>query len=404
MFKVSVRYLIEKSAFCKKRIMRSRFLVFGIAGMEAFAASMVGFFFPIFFRDQLGLSGAQIGMLYAAGSATAFLIILPIGFINDRIQSRRLVSASLLLMFIAYTLLPSAKTFWQVMPMFVLLTFGGILLVVSMESLLHKARITENKGVYYGGYNALKEVGIGAGMILGGILLSRLSFGSVFQINSILYSFLFLLTFLLPSVQLGEVTMAHYKKDIFHPSVLVFLFILFIFALHFGAELTAYSLFLQENLGLAREHMGLYMACELGAMVVTSVIVGRLIDKKHISVPWLFYCGMLISGLTQIAMTVPDLFSSVVARTIHGVGDGLMIAFLFLGVSQFFEKERIGGNNGIASFTIKLGIICGALFFGPLGEAVGYHMPFIVSGGLEVLGLLIFLMFLRKKFAYAKNG
>ncbi len=378
----------------------TRLQIISLGGIEAFAGAMLMFFFPLFFKEQLGLSGAQIGLLYALGSATGFLTILPIGFINDKLHCRRLIISGLALSFVSYLILPYITTFQGIMFAFIGLSLGFTLFIISIESLLHKVRESENRGLYYGTYNATKSSGVALGMIAGGIILSQLNFTTVFNINAVIYGAMIFLALFLPSTKLGKVQFAEYKKDILNSNVLIFLFIIFIFALHFGAESTSYGLFLQENLHLSKFHMGLYMAGELGAMVLTSILLGKAVDKKKISILTVFIIGVALSGLTHIFMTVPVVWFSFLMRFIHGVGDGAMFIFIFIGVSKFFEKERLGGNKGVVEFAIKAGVIAGALIFGPLGEIGGYHLPLIYSGALEIFGLLIFLIFLRKRFNF----
>ena len=97
----------------------TRLQIITLGGIEAFAGAMLMFFFPLFFKEQLGLSGAQIGLLYALGSATGFLTILPIGFINDKLHCRRLVISGLVLSFVSYLILPYITTFQGILFAFV---------------------------------------------------------------------------------------------------------------------------------------------------------------------------------------------------------------------------------------------------------------------------------------------
>lgn len=379
---------------------RNYFPIVGLSTLEGFAAAMLTFFFPLFFKNEMGFSGAQIGWLYALGSATAFFTILPVGFINDKLQGRKLGMLGVLLICIGYILIPHMTQFSQIVMIFMTFSFGNTLFYLSIDSLIHKVRETEKRGQYYGAYNAMHISGVGLGMITGGALLNILSFDAVFHISAVLYGIMVLGSFALPPIKIGKVALVQYSKDIFRTDVLIFLFILFAFSLHFGAESTSYGLFLRENLGLSRFHMGLYMAGEAAALAIASITFGKAIDRGKIGIIHVFIIGMILSGVTHISMTTSNITLSFLSRTVHGVGDGAMFVFLFLGVSKFFEKERLGGNNGITSFIIKVGVITGSLIFGPLGASMGYQFPLIYSGTMEIMGVVIFLLFLRKKFAF----
>jgi MFS family permease len=61
--------------------------------------------------------------------------------------------------------------------------------------------------------------------------------------------------------------------------------------------------------------------------------------------------------------------------------------YLMVGMQRYFPLERVGGTSGVVLTVTIAGRLLGALIFGPMGEHLGYHYPFILSGILTLLCL-----------------
>jgi MFS family permease len=89
-------------------------------------------------------------------------------------------------------------------------------------------------------------------------------------------------------------------------------------------------------------------------------------------------------------------FSGALAvRLLHVVGDSAYLIAQRIAISNLFTPTRIGGNIGILNTTTTFGAFVGALIS---GIVPGYVYPFVVSGGLSLLGALIFF-FLKPDFS-----
>ena len=184
-------------------------------------------------------------------------------------------------------------------------------------------------------------------------------------------------------------TLREYLDDLRGPGVVGFWVWLFLFSLHWGAEMTSYGLFLREDLGLTLTGMGWYMGIEFVIIAATCLWAGprcdRGLDPRRLAM-----AGLVVSGLGQVFMCVPVLWFSVLCRALHGVGDGLIVIVMYLGIERLFDRSRIGGHNSAVNLVMMTGSFAGALASGPAGECFGYEVPLIATGVL-VAGLAFFL-------------
>ena len=178
------------------------------------------------------------------------------------------------------------------------------------------------------------------------------------------------------------------------PKVFGFILWLFLFSLHWGAEVTCYGLFLSHRLGLSMTGMGWYMGFEFLALALTCLWAGprcdRGADPKTMAI-----AGLIISGTGQMLMCIPVLWLSVLCRAFHGVGDGLIFMVMYTGIARLFIPSRVGGHNSALSLVMMTGMFAGSLVFSPLGERFGYEIPLIITGAL--VGVLAFPIFYAGK-------
>lgn len=345
--------------------------------------------------DNIGLTGSQIGMIFAIGILTSILTILPSGLSNDRIKSKHLVFTALILMGIMYGGISVAKTFFPIVILSLIGGMGTTLYTSSSDSLFYKTTNKENIQQKLNLFHGLNYLMIGIGMIVSGFLLeNNISFEKLFGAFSITFFLMAIisLTFL-PSTATASFKLIHYKKDLLRPKVLSFILILFLFAIHFGAESTSYGLFLSKTLSLNRFQMGLYMGVAIIVMAITVRIISKNLHKWKTQN--ILLAGLFISGSGHILITVQNPIISALFRIYHEIGDASMFFFLYYGIAKLFDLKRIGGNASIFSLTGTLGGALGAIVFGPMGSTYGYQYPLVISGITSLISFLLTLKFLK---------
>lgn len=342
----------------------------------------VYFFLPLHLKNNLQFSGLQIGLLYAAASLNALVVTFPLGVAGDRYPLLLILRGALLLSGLCLWGLGHLTDFLPFLVAFWGFGLGLHAFRIALDTLIFKSTTTDTVRVL-ARYNAWRMAGMMTGTLLGGLLFYRLGFAPSLMILALAPLLMLPATFRLPPLAVHHSPLWQYGRDFCHRPVLFFATWLFLFCLHWGAETTSYGLFLQENLGLTPQGMGLYMATEFGVLAVTVYVYGRSWHGRMSPLAFLSL-ALLTSGLGHILMTIPVVWISLSWRLVHGFGDALILMESYTTIARLFHVERIGGNSSLISLVSVSGSFAGALLFGPLGAACGYQWPLIISGTISL--------------------
>ena len=360
---------------------------------HTFATAVTTFFMAVYFKDGLGFSGNQIGILFSAQAVTGMLAAIPAGIGNDRFSSRNLIIAGLLAQAACFFLMAFIKTFLTFAAVFFLCSLSSWVFRLSIDIHFLKTKTNRAIGNRIGFFQAWRYIGLAIGTVVTGYFIARLDFAISLVAVGIACFFLAVLSGSMRSTSVARVRWADYKADFSNRKVLLFSAWMLLFATHWGAEQTSYGLFLKRQLHLSFSGMGWYMASEFLAIIFAVLIGGSLIGKRELGRKIAIF-GLAASGLGHIGMIIPLVHVSVLFRILHGIGDGCMILILYYGIYRFFALEHLGGNTGMINLITMIGYIVGATVYGPLGEFFGYGHPFWISG-LSTIFLIIPLVAIR---------
>lgn len=355
--------------------------------ISKFIAQTMLFFWGIYYT-QIGLHGYQQGVLFAIYPAVSILSAIPIGMLNDRISSKNLaflgyVLNGLNLWLVSYV----GGNFPALIAIITMGSFGVTMSNLSIDSLFYKTGDKEKPkqiGSYVGSY----LLAAGMGVMTGGFVLETMPIELWLRIIGGLTMAAALLTTILPRTETFKFELKDYKNDFFKAPVMIFIGMIFIWAVHMGAELTSYGLLLKEDFGLDYQQMGIYMGLAIMAMFVWAKLAIYFIEKK-IPILSILYIGLLCSASGHLIMIMSNIEISFVGRVIHEAGDAFMLVFLYYGVRNLFSNKRAGGMAGLVNFIQMSAMIVGSLIFAPLGHTFGNTYPFLV--GTELCLIATFL-------------
>ncbi len=349
-------------------------------------------YITIFWID-LGFSHFQVGILMAIFPLTSLILMIPFGIFVDRISPKKLVIASHVIFGVSLAGLLFTQDFWLTILLLVVGGSGNALYNNALPSLYYKTLGDKLRGFKLGIFTATTLVGYGLGPLIGGFILSACDMNAVF-IFALLGSIpLLILSLFLADIPGARVKLADYRTDLKNKSVLVFIILVFLFALHAGSEQTSFSLFLNKDIGLSKESVGWMFFIHANFMALLSVasgIVADRFDSRGRGLAKLFYAGIIISGLANIMLVMASNFGTVLAtRLTHAVGDSMTLVTRSLIISNLFITTRMGGNLGAVTATVMLGTLIGSVIS---GAVPGYVSGFVIAGALAVLAIPIVML------------
>ncbi|MFA4903399.1 MAG: MFS transporter [Desulfobaccales bacterium] len=374
--------------------MRSNILLPFYISVYSAVVSCIYFLLPLYLKGNLHFSGGQIGVLYAVLSLNAILVSFPVGVIGDRYPARILTRMGLAATAASLWGLALVGSFWPFLAVFWGFGLSLQLFRLSLDTLLFKEDHADAPR-RLGQYNAMRMGGMLVGVLLGGAAYYWLNFTITLKLFSVGLLILIGPTVRLPVTRGVRTALFDYGRDFLAAPVLFFVSWLFLFTLHWGAEATSLSLFLEHNLGLSPLGVGIYMAGEFGVVALTAYIYGRFWAGRLKPLTFLAL-ALVFSGTGHICMTYPDLAWSFAWRAVHGFGDGLILMETYTTITRLFHVDRIGGSASLIALTTTMGVFAGSLIFGPLGAAYGYQMPLIISGAISLALLPLAYMGLRE--------
>ncbi len=356
-----------------------------LASLFSVVTSVGSFYFTLYFRNELGFSGTQIGVLFAVQAVTGLLAAIPTGVSNDRITSRTLVALALIGQSVGLALMAVVDSFVPVLAVFFIGMLASAVFKLSLDVQVLKRGTGDRMPGQIGSFQAARFLGLAVGAVVAGYVLATLDYVPAFLLAAAACAALLPLTSRLQPTPLSRARLVDYKADYARPRVLLFCLWLVLFATHWGAEFTCYSLFLQDNLGLSMTQMGWYMSSEFVAILVTALTLGFPL-RRHADGQAVFAFGLIASGAGHIGMVVDSVPVSCAFRVLHGCGDGAMFMVFYVGIFRIFSLERMGGNFGVVNMMTMAGMVIGSIIYGTLGASVGYEVP-LWGSGLVTVGL-----------------
>ena len=160
---------------------RATYLVIVLATFTSFAHRVTTqSIVPIFASSVLGLTPKEIGLLFTISGLSVFIMILPAGFVIDKVGRKWATVPSTGIPAIAFLLIPFAQSFLQLA---VLLSFLGVANGLSLGSLAtstYDVVPAHARGRLQAARRTIAEIGGVTAPLLGGLLADRFNPGVPF--------------------------------------------------------------------------------------------------------------------------------------------------------------------------------------------------------------------------------
>jgi MFS family permease len=150
-----------------------------VAGMAGFAQGIALVGIVVFVVDTLGRSSAAVGSLRGVAGIGTILGGLIMTMWGDRLSYHRVGGVSLIaggLAFLAAWNGPAVTTdFWYYLVAFVVAGVPGTTAFIAIFSLLQHATTSDTRGRVFGLLGSVNNAALGLGLIVGGLLIDRVS-------------------------------------------------------------------------------------------------------------------------------------------------------------------------------------------------------------------------------------
>ncbi|MDD5383178.1 MAG: MFS transporter [Candidatus Margulisbacteria bacterium] len=361
---------------------------------------MVGFgvIFPImpFFVTEMGATPFHFGLLLASYSLMQFIFSPVWGSLSDRMGRKPVILVGLLGFSVTFVLFGLSN---NLLTLFISRIAGGILSSACLPSAMaYMADITseEDRGAGMGMMGAAMGLGMIVGPAIGG-LFSAWHFSTPFFLSAGLaaLNFIFAALFLKESKRQhdrSEIKYDRFKHLFSLRGYIAFIFFLvFIVSFSMSGYEGTFSLYAKERLGYGAYDMGIvFTFMGIVGVIVQGALIGWMIKK--LGEEMVIKIGLFISALGYgLIILARDLWSLIFFVCLAVIGQGFLRPSLASLISKDTEYEQ-GATMGAMQSVDSLGRIAGPLV-GSLLFQLGANLPYLGTGGINVVVLLAFLFF-----------
>lgn len=345
------------------------------------------------FAHALNASPAEIGWIVMASTIPGILISYPAGALSDRLGTRRLLLASLVVFATApflYLLVSSAVQLMAVRFYhgFATAIFGTVATAAIAE------RYTADRAARLSTYSSITIVGRASAPFLGGFLISLASFNAVYiacAISGVLA--------LGAGLLLGDaMPAATVKRE--HPSfwaclgtVLRDRGIMLVSAVEaaqylvFGA-IEAFLALFAASLGIPAWQIGVILGVQLVSIVFAKPLMGRVSDRvgrRRVIIP-----GLLV-GAASIALLpyAPSFTGLMVLSLVFGIGFATVTSSTTALVADLTRNNGFGASMGVLRTVMDVGQSIGPVLTGWMVGLAGYGSAFTLLAAILVTAALL---------------
>ena len=355
-----------------------------------FASWLFVVYLPIYLRNELEppMSPDRIGALISVYMFTTLLLILPLGYLSDRVSERRILQVGAGLFVVYAALLLVVRSFWGLLAVQLTGGTGEAILLIVLPALLYKKLGPVQRGRRVSGFIAAGLLGCAVAPYPCALLVEKahLPYTTLFGISFGASVLLFVAVSCLEETPPFAIRIADYLPDIRRREVLLVVIAICGLGIHAGQERTDLSLYFRNvaqfsllELSLLFSLFGLWTAA-------LTRLMGRLFDRNtHLLL--LLGVGLALSGGLHIATAHVRTIGLVLGvRLLHTVGDVIVIFCYSVMVASIFPQQRLGGNSGFTYLFRATGAVVGAAVAGQLDKLFpSLQVSFAAAGGAMIV-------------------
>lgn len=348
----------------------------------------------ILYYQRLGLTGTQIGILNAVGPLGMAFFSPVWGYVADSRSAHRLILRTALLTTAAVALLVAGlSSFWQILPLVILLAIVGTTASPLLDS--YGVTISSQAGLSFGQVRVWGSIGYTVVVWLIGYAMG----GEVSRL------FLFAYAVTLSVTAIATLGLPARKKKpgqnrwhgatamLRRPDMRIVLFTVFLLSSATNPIFSFFGIYI-EALGGGTSMLGLTSAVaavsELPVMFLGSFLTFRLGSRRMFIVALVMYCLRLL-----LYSIVPSAVWVLPVQLIHGFSFGIYLMASVTLVHEFVGSELAATAQGLLASAMAFGQMTGSIVGGILLDRVGIFMIYRLSIVTTLLALVVFVLGMR---------
>ena len=359
--------------------------------VTSFGAHVVAVNLPAY-AETVGVGVAVIGLLIAVYDFAEVLAKPVFGALADRRGMKETMLAGIAVFTLAsllYLVLPA-----QFLLIVRFLQGLGAAALSAVSLALVGAYFTVDRGRAYGVYNAIKGAGYVVSPIVGGAIVLRSSFATIFVATAAVGMVAFAIALLLPRPPAthdrvfddDELSwsgfLAVFRDPALRPWYAVTVVNMFLVGILFG--------FLPvrlHELGADALASGALLSAAAAGYLLIQPVAGAIADRVDPAAT--IRTGLLVAASSVIAIPLVTGPALVVVVLLAGIGVGIVWTNTDTWISRLAQRGRLGATMGAAGSFKELGDMAGPLAIGLLSQAFGLTTGFIACGALGLAAVVL---------------
>ncbi|MEM2739428.1 MAG: MFS transporter [Candidatus Bathyarchaeia archaeon] len=348
--------------------------------------SLTSSFLPIF-AYELDPSGILVGLVTSAWFLSRIFMEIPSGILADRIGRYRLLVSGLALSSIGALLCSISVSIYMLIAGRALWGLGTGLFFMSSTAIIFDTFHQNVRGTALGTFQSMEFIGSFIGAPIGGFMSSFIGFRGVFLSAAALTFTSYLIAY--RSMEAKHSGSGIYRVDVSLSSVRRVLpgvrniGLTAVYTNSFtrmltwnGISGTVFPLYLNIDLGIDVEVIGIVMGVRTLGVIASTAISGRLSDrlgrKPMISL------GLLLEAVGLYSYTLVSTYLPVIfIAFVEGFGRGMVLTSLMVLLSEIAPPDLRGSALGVYRTFMDLGGFIGPVIFTPIYEEYGSYYAFL---------------------------
>ncbi len=377
-----------------------------------FGMSLPSAFLPLFAR-QLDPDEILVGLVSSSWFISRLFTELPSGVLADRFGRFRLLVCGLAVSAAGALLCSAASTIYVLILGWALWGLGTGFFFMCSSTMIFDLFKSSVRGQALGTFQALEFIGSLIGAPIGSFMVETSGYRAVFVAASVLMGASFLVALFSRTLRQNDVVNAEPASELGMTKVLpsrrnwnltvVYVDTFSRMLVWAGFVGTFFPLFVNLELGISVELIGLIVGMRTLGIVVATATSGRLSDRfgrKPVAV-----VGLLLEVGSLYAHSLASTFEALMfIGLVEGLGFGMVLTTVMVLLSEVTPTKYRGGAIGMDRTFMSLGGLFGPLLFMAVYELYGSYSAFLLGALIFLFNLALMLTVKLPKVAKEDEG